>query len=423
MPCLVDYHVVIERFIQSAIREALADTPVILIVGARQTGKSTLVQTARLNKPFQYFTLDDAPVLAAVRSDPSGFFAGLGDGLIILDEVQRVPELFLALKAQVDRNRKPGRFILTGSANVLLLPKIADSLAGRMEVLTLWPLSQGEMSGVREGFLDAVFATKLSWQIKSRKENRTQLIERICLGGYPEVVARPNPARRKAWFESYVTTILQRDVRDLANIDDVSALPRLLALLAARAGTLVNFAEISRSVSLPQSTLKRYQSLLEKTFLIRLLPAWSGNLGKRLIQTPKLYLNDTGLLASLLGATSASLTGDAPLLGPLLENFVLAELQKQIGWSETKPRIFHWRTASNQEVDFVLEDDRGRLVGIEVKATASLGANHLLGMRALAEAAGKRFLRGVVFYTGDQVVPFAANIHAMPVRALWEVEL
>lgn len=420
---VVDYHVMIERYLQSAIREALADTPVILIIGARQTGKSTLVQTARLGKASRYFTLDDAPVLAAIKNDPAGFLAGLGDGLAILDEVQRVPELFLALKAQVDRNRRPGRFILTGSANVLLLPKIADSLAGRMEVLTLWPLSQGEIAGVREGFIDAIFAPKLPSLPKDKGEKRTQLIERICLGGYPEIVARSSPARRKAWFESYVTTILQRDVRDLANIDDVSALPRLLALLAARSGTLVNFAEISRSVGLPQSTLKRYQSLLEKTFLIRLLPAWSGNLGKRLIQTPKIYLNDTGLLASRLGATPNSLTGDAPLLGPLLENFVLAELQKQIGWSETKPRIFHWRTASNQEVDFVLEDDRGRLVGIEVKATASLGANHLLGMRALAEAAGKRFVRGVIFYTGDAVVPFAANIHAMPLRALWELNV
>ena len=410
----------IRRHITGRLLQALADTPVVLVNGARQTGKSTLVQSGELTGPGrQYLTFDDPGVLAAAKRDPNGFIAGLNTA-VTLDEVQHVPELFPAIKMAVDRKREPGRFLLTGSANVMLLPKLSESLAGRMEILTLWPFSQGEMNRVSEGFIDALFSQKPVWSSESSGAmGRNELVEKALAGGYPVVIARDAGSRRKAWFQSYLATILQRDVRDFANVGDVTAAPRLLSVVAARAGGLLNFADLSRTLSLPRSTLKRYFALLEATFLAQLLRPWSGNLGQRLIQTPKVYLDDTGLLGHLLGLTTERLKMDATLAGGLLENFVLMELRKQSAWSEVQPELFFWRTAGGQEVDLVLEDSAGRLAGVEIKAGATLGGSDVRGLQALANAAGKRWLRGVVFYTGTEVIPFAGNLHALPMPLLW----
>lgn len=410
----------LERHIASSILEALADTRVLLLHGVRQTGKSTLVEwIATHEHPARYLTLDDAGVLAAARHDPGGFLKGL-EGPVVLDEVQRAPELFPAIKRVVDHDRRPGRFLLTGSANVLSLPRLSESLAGRMEVLTLWPLSQGEIEGLREGFVDGVFAETLP-RVPENGADRSDLIRRLLAGGYPEVLSRPSEDRRGAWFSAYVTTILQRDIRDLANIEGLTALPRLLALLAARVMAVMNVAEISRSSAMPLSTLQRYLALLETTFLVQRLPAWSRNLGKRLVKAPKLLLADTGLAAHLLGADMKRLTETPHLLGPLLENFVAMELRKQIAWSQTKPQMFHFRTQTGQEVDLVLEDKAGRIVGIEVKASATVSAQDFKGLRHLSEAVGKRFRRGVVLYAGSTAIPFGANLHALPVNALWQL--
>jgi hypothetical protein len=254
---------------------------------------------------------------------------------------------------------------------------------------------------------------------KSKAVRRSELFENILAGGYPPVAARSTGARRKAWFQSYLMTILQRDVRDLANISDLTAVPRLLSVVASRAGSLLNFADLSRSLSLPQTTLKRYFALLETTFLAQLLRPWSVNTGQRVIRTPKVYLNDTGLLAHLIGLTLERLELDPGIAGGLLENFVLMELRKQSAWSEVEPQIFYWRTASGQEVDIVLENSAGYLVGIEVKASATLQGGDVRGLQALASAAGKRWVRGVVLYTGTEVIPFARNLHGMPVSFLW----
>jgi hypothetical protein len=245
------------------------------------------------------------------------------------------------------------------------------------------------------------------------------LFEKVLAGGYPPAIVRPGRARRNAWFQSYLATILQRDVRDLANIADATAVLRLLSVVAARVGGLLNFADLSRSLALPQTTLKRYFALLEATFLVQLLRPWSGNLGQRLIQTPKVYLNDTGLLAHLLGLTVERLKVDGALAGGALENFVLMELRKQSAWSETQPGFYFWRTASGLEVDIVMEDGAGRLVGIEIKAGATLGGSEVRGLRAMAGAAGRRWVRGVVLYTGNEVIPFAENLHALPMSQLW----
>lgn len=410
----------IRRQLTGQLLEALADTPAILINGARQTGKSTLARSEEIEGPRrQYLTFDDSGALQAARRDPNGFIAGLNTP-VTLDEVQHVPEIFPVMKAAIDRKRQPGQFLLTGSANATLLPKLSESLAGRMEVLTLWPFSRGELDGVKEGFLDTLLSRKgVSWKGNPATPDKEALLESLLVGGYPVAVARQNAARRNAWFRSYVMTMLQRDVRDMANIGDVTAVPRLLSVVASRAGALLNSADLSRTMGLSQSTLKRYFALLESTFLVQPLRPWTKNLGQRVIHTPKLYLNDTGLLAFLLGLTAERLKADGGLTGALVENFVVTEVRKQATWTADPPEIFYWRTASGQEVDVVVEDNSGRIAGIEVKASATLSGSDVRGLQALAASAGKNWVRGVVLYTGAQVIPFGPNLHGVPMGHLW----
>jgi len=390
----------------------------VFLQGPRQAGKSTLAQTiAESDHPARYLSLDDAAVLSAASADPQGFVSGF-TGPVVLDEVQRVPELFLAIKREIDKNREPGRFLLTGSADVLLLPKISDSLAGRLEILTLWPLSQGELTDHTEGFVDKVFGASLPHGVPG-DEDKAGVMDRVLTGGYPEVLGRDDRDRREAWFGSYITILLQRDIRDLARIDGLADVPRLLSVLAAATSRILNFSDLSRSLSMPQTTLKRYITLLEATFLVHTLPAWFRNLGKRLAKSAKITLCDSGLGAYLLGMDQSRLLNDPQVYGQVLESFVAMELLKQIGWSKTRPRLFHYRTHTQREVDVVLEDRAGHVVGIEVKSSASLKADASAGMKDLAESCGDSFVRGVILYLGDEVVPFARQIHAVPLRALW----
>jgi uncharacterized protein len=412
---------VIQRNITPLLLEALADTPVVMLVGARQTGKSTLVRwLASHEHPARYLTLDDGNVLAAAHHDPAGFLAGL-DGPVVLDEVQRAPDLFLAIKAEVDRQRRPGRFLLTGSANVLLLPHLAQSLVGRMEIHALWPLSQGEKEWITEGFIDGVFSEHLpAWG--GKPVSRTELLNQMVLpGGFPEIIGRSRESRRRAWFNAYVTTILQREVRDLAQIEGLTLLPRLLSLLAIRSTSLLNFSELSRSTAIPQTTLKRYLSLLETTFLIQTIPSWSGNLSKRLVKSFKIFFTDSGLMAHLLGFRADHDSVDTPHIGPLLENFVVMELRKQISWSRTQPQLFYFRTQTGREVDVILEDARGRMVAIEIKASATVDAYDFKSLKFLAEEVGERFHQGLVLYAGTEPIPFGPRLQALPVDALWRL--
>jgi len=409
------------RNLTPQILAALRDTPVVYLQGPRQAGKSTLAQALRDGgHDADYLTLDDAAVLAAAQSDPEGFISGLPER-VILDEVQRVPEMFHAIKRSVDARRKPGRFLLTGSAQALVLPKLSESLAGRMEVLTLWPFSQGEIASRREGFVDACFAREFK-PGNFADTDWPSLAGRIAIGGYPEVLARTGAARRHAWFGAYITTVLERDVRDLANVTGLRDLPRLLRLAASRAMGLLNFADLARDAAMPQTTLQRYWALFEATFLVRSLPPWHANLGLRLVKTPKVLLGDTGLLCHLLGLDAERLRADDLMTGAALECFIAVELTKQISWSVTRPGLFHYRTHTQHEVDFVLEDARGRLVGIEVKKTASPTRGDFKGLRHLAEQTGKRFLRGILLYTGSTSVAFETNLHAVPVSALWQMD-
>ena len=409
-----------ERNLSPLVRDALGDTPVVFVQGPRQCGKSTLAhKLVTGDQSAGYVTLDDAAALHAALADPDGFVADL-PGRVILDEVQRAPDLFRAIKASVDRDRRPGRFLLTGSAQALVLPKVSESLAGRMEVLTLWPFSQGELAGQHDDFVDACFADTFQPR-RVRGEDWPTLAERIVRGGFPEAAGRSAGARRRAWFESYVTTLLERDVRELANVAGLRELPRLLQLAATRAMGLLNFADLSRDAVMPQTTLTRYWSLFEATFLVRGLPPWSANLGKRLVKAPKIAFGDSGLLCHLLGLDVARLTAGDLMAGSVLESFVAGELTRQITWSTTRPALFHYRAHTQQEVDFVLEDARGRLVGIEVKKTSSPNDADFKGLRHLKELTGKRFVRGILLCTTAQSAAFAPDLHAVPVNALWEL--
>ena len=410
----------LKRHLGPLLTEALADTPVVLLNGARQTGKSTLVQALAAAQGRRYLTLDDRVVLAAVRNDPAGFVAGL-QGPVALDEVQRAPELFLDLKAAVDRDRQPGRFLLTGSANVLLLPGLADTLAGRMEVLTLWPLSSAELQGqVGLNRAEALFdgATEL---VEPQPCDRAMLADTLLMGGFPEVVARSTQRRRAAWLEAYVETVLQRDVRDLAQLDQLSELPHLLELLAARSGGQLNLAELSRSTRLPQTTLRRYFALLQTLFLVHLVPAWARNPGKRLVKTPKVFVPDTGLLCLLTHLDESRLAAGAALglPGGLVETYVAAQLQQHLAFSSRGLTLWHYRTQAGVEVDFLLEDRAGRLTGIEVKASASVDASDFKGLRHLQDSEPEAFQRGIVLYGGRERVAFSERLVAVPLSWWW----
>jgi uncharacterized protein len=409
---MVDYH---PRVLTARLREALADTPVVMVNGARQTGKTTLVARIASELDGRYRTLDDPTMLDAALADPVSFIED-GARLTIIDEVQKAPALLPVIKRAVDRRRGPGRFLLTGSADVLTLPGVSESLTGRIEVLTLHPLSQAEVGEIESRWIDRLFRDR---PIASPpKRAGPGVAQRMVCGGFPEVLTRRRDERRRAWFDAYVMTIMQRDIRDLSNIEGLTALPRLLELLAVRSGALLNVAELGRAAGIPQVTLHRYLSLLQATFLFQPLSAWHANLGKRLIKAPKAYLLDSGLACALVGldATSAA---SSPQYGPLLETFVLGELRRLAAGMTSGPRIYHYRSAGGVEVDFVLEDAARRIAGIDVKAAKTVGVRDFSGLRDLAESRGEKFACGVVLYGGEETVKFGPRLYAVPISTLW----
>ncbi len=406
---------VFNRNLQNQLNIALADTPAVLIIGARQVGKTTL---SRLIPNAGYLTFDDVNVLSIAKKSPADFVSNLSKPVII-DEIQLCPEILPAIKQSVDNNRVAGQFILTGSANVLTLPKVSESLAGRVEILTLRTLSQNEIEGNETNLVDKLFADDIGFSTNFTVIERDDLLNRMLIGGYPEVVSRKSESRRNDWFQSYITTILQRDVRDLANIEGLIEMPRLLSLLASRAAGILNVAEVSRSLALPQMTVSRYMSLLDKVFLIESLPAWSGSLKSRLVKAPKIFITDTGLLSYLQGLNLKKLNNEPTLTGSLTENFVVNELKKQLGWSETRAEMFHFRTSNDKEVDIILENTAGKLVGIEVKSGLTINKNDFKGLELLADSLPTKFKRGIILYTGNQFLSFGKDMFIVPINALW----
>ncbi len=405
------------RFVLPRLTEALEDTPVVLIHGPRQCGKTTLARAVGEAAGYAYLSFDDDVLRASAHADPVGFVADLPDKTV-LDEVQRVPELFTALKVMVDRDRRPGRFILTGSANVLLVPQLADSLAGRMEILRLHPLTQAELAGRPPGFLDALFGAGFKGDGQARLGKK--LAEMIVAGGYPAALARSLPRRRAAWYRDYIETLVQRDVRDMARISALDVLPRLLTLAAGQTARLLNVSDLAAPFQLSRPTIRDYVTLLARVFLLEELPPWHSNRLSRLVKTPKLHLGDTGLACALLGVDAVALTADRTLLGQLLETFVFQELRRQASWQEEPITFHHFRDKDGVEVDIVLESSGQRVAGVEIKAGATVTTSDFRGLRKLRESAGKHFAAGVVLYDGETTTPFGDRLFAVPIRSLWK---
>ncbi|HEY0866999.1 MAG TPA: ATP-binding protein [Fimbriimonas sp.] len=405
----------LKRHAQRKVEEALSDTPVVLVHGPRQCGKSTLADLVFDGQ--RKVTLDDPISLALAKRDPEGFLEAYRPPIMI-DEVQRAPELFLAIKRNVDRERQPGRFLLTGSANVLALPKMADSLAGRMEVVDLLPFSQGELEGSPDRFVEGVFAEHFG-PSGFKPVAREEATMRILRGGFPEPSLRSSQSRRDAWFASYVRTLLDRDVKDLSSIEGLAQMPMLLNLVASRAGDVMNAASLATESGIPYTSLKRYLSLLESIFLVRFVNAWSSDRSKVFTKAPKAFLSDTGLLCHLGNVDQKALMTDDLRFLRALRNFVAMELLKGCTNSEERPWLLHLRTVRHLQVDFVLESRRGEVVGIEVRTTATLRPEDGDALRFLRELAGEKFRRGVVLYLGRETVALDRDIVGVPMSSLW----
>lgn len=408
---------ILPRGAQRALNEAMKDTPVVCLLGPRQCGKSTLART--LDSARRYLTLDDANLLAAATKDPAGFIAQQPDNVTI-DEVQRVPELLLAIKRSVDEDRRPGRFLLTGSANLLQLPRLPDSLAGRMESIYLHPLTESEKSWSAGSFLGRWLDGDLvDSRVRETSLSPSSLPGRILAGGYPEPQGR-TPARARQWQHQYLKAVMDRDIHDVARVRDSSEVSRLLEILAHQTGTLLNTSSLANDLRLDRQTVERYISVLERLFLIRRLPPWHRNASKRLIKSPKVHLVDSGLASALSGMATDDWLTRRDKFGHLLESFVLQQLIAQAGWTDPSLRFWHYRDKDQVEVDAVIT--RGSKVwGVEIKASATLHPSDGNGLRRLAAQAGSDFQNGIVFYDGSSVLPLdGQKILAVPIELLWE---
>lgn len=406
----------IERHARPLVVEALHDTRVVFVMGARQVGKSTLVSiVAEQDHPARLLTLDDRATRDTALADPTGFVAAL-DGPVVLDEVQRAPDLLLAVKEAVDRDTRPGRFLLTGSANVLSNRKVKDALTGRMQIVTLWPLSQAEIHASHDNLVDALFAASPP-QIPDATVGRDTFVDLAAAGGYPEARTRTG-RRRDRWFRDYLDTTLDRDLRDVSDALKLHEMPRLLRLLAAQAAGLLNYKAVADRLQLHPDTVKSYVQLLETVFLVHRLPAWRPGLGAREVHAPKLHLVDTGLLAHLLTADPERIRHDDQVTGKLLEDFAAMEIVKHAQWARADVRVYHYRDGRD-EIDLVLENRSGELAAVEIKASASLDATSRRALTKLRDATGDRFRAGVVLYTGRQTIPLGDHLWAVPISALW----
>ena len=437
------------RSVERRLVEALEDSPVVLIHGPRQCGKTTLAQItcapnylawggnhltwggnrlawghSQEDRDYRYFSFDDPVTRDGARADSTGFVADLPER-VILDEVQRVPELFEAIKISVDRQRAPGRFLLTGSTNVFLVPQLSDSLAGRIQIVPLHPLTQFELTGHSTpsrpdaDFLNALFGDGFSMFQCERLAG--QLVEKIVAGGYPAALERPTPRRLANWYRDYVEALVQRDVRDITRVRSLDVLPRLLRAAAAQTAQLFNLSSLASPFELSRPSIGDYVTLLERLFLLERLPAWHSNRLKRLVKGPKLHLTDTGLAAALLGTDAKALAANRSLLGHFLETFVFQELRRQASWHETPTEFFHFRDKDGVETDIVIEQASGTVAGVEIKAAATVNSTDLRGLRKLEKAVGNRFVRGVVLYDGETSIPFGDRFHAVPISRLWRM--
>ena len=405
------------RYAEGPLVEALADSPAVLVHGPRQCGKTTLARWVGSSRGYDYISFDNDVARAAAEADPAGFVAGLPER-VILDEVQRVPSLFTALKQEIDARRTPGRFLLTGSSQVLLVPALSDSLAGRMEIRRLHPLSQCEIQGGVPNFLDDLFDGAFRTVTSGRLGDELAVL--MVGGGYPAALARPTARRRINWYRNFIDTQLQRDVRDMARISALEVLPRLLSASASQTSRLYNLSDLASPFQLTRPTIGDYVELLERLFLIDRLPPWGVNRLSRLVKTPKLHIGDTGLGCALIGVNPVSLARDRPLFGQFLETFVFQELKRQAVCQELPLEFYHYRDKDQAEVDIVIEQGAIAVAGVEVKAAATVTPSDFRGLRKLKRATGERFAAGVVLYDGEITAGFGDGMFAVPLRSLWE---
>ena len=407
---------IIERHAMASVQEALADTRVVLVNGARQCGKSTMVAHLARQRGATWFSFDRVDTLQAAQRDPAGFVRAANP--MVIDEVQRNPELFLAIKEVVDSGYEPGRFLLTGSARILGLRGLPDTLPGRMETIELWPLSQGEIDGCPDGFVEAAFREGPDLNHQSIL-NRHDYVDRLARGGFPEAIARTG-RRRTRFLESYIADLINRDVMQVSAIEHGRHMRSLITLLSGRCGQLLGTTNIANSLKLPRSTVDRYLGLLEEVFLIKRIPAWSHNATARAIRTPKLAFVDSGIATMLLGHDDSSLSRITSPLGGLLESFISMEIARQLTWTNQTIDLFHYRTRDQVEVDIVLQNRHQQVIAIEVKASSTVADTDFRGIRHLQTKIGDDFLAGYVLYLGQQTLPFGDQLRALPVSALWE---
>ena len=387
------------------------------LLGARQVGKSTLaLEIAHSGYPAEYISLDDAGVARAARSDPVEMIASLG-GPAVIDEIQRVPELLLAVKQKLDADDSPGQFLLTGSADLLTLPTIADALPGRVQYLRLWPLSQAELHGTKSPFVDALFEGRFP-RVADAPIGRAVVAQMLVRGGYPEAQRR-SPRSLGGFFESYVDSLLGRDLGDVANVREPRHVDRVLRMIGARSGGILNIAGMAGELELNRVTVAKDVEILERLFLVRRLGAWRRNLGDRLVKSPKVYVADSGLLAYLVGADEERIVEDGGVAGAMLESFVAMELVRHAELAERQLTIHHYRDQHQREVDVVLERNNGEVAGVEVKAGATPRSSDFAGLRYLRDKLGARFKAGALLYTGSRTLPFGDRLAAVPVSGLW----
>jgi len=408
----------IHRLIENRLREALLDTPVVFLMGPRQSGKTTIAKQIIDPQNWIYYTLDDTEQLTLIKKDPIGFIRNLPiNKSIAIDEIQRLPELFVTIKQSVDEHRRPGRFLLTGSANALLLPQLADSLAGRMEIISIQTLSECEIKNHQPTFLDQLQRGIAPQTSETRV--RHYLIERMIQGCFPEPYQRTSERRIAAWYNNYITMLIQRDIRDLGHIEHYETMQKLLEILALYSGQLLNFSELGEKIGINRITTKKYVLLLEQLFLVETLLPWHTSHYKRLIKTPKIHLVDTGLICAIRDIDKATLTQAPHLFGALLETFVYNELKKQKNFLDARYHFYHYRDKDKVEIDLLLENTQGDIIAIEVKAAATVTHKDLSGLKKLANLIQDKLKIGILLYDGDHTTAFGERLFAVPIGAIW----
>ncbi len=406
----------IERNVRPTVVEALTEARAVCLLGARQSGKSTLARAiSEREHPAEYLTLDNDATRRSALEDPTGFIAGVS-GPAVIDEVQRVPDLMLAIKERLDTNNERGQFLLAGSANILTMPSIADALPGRVDYVRMWPFSQGELNGRRETFIDRLLAGELP-HIDDAEVGRGAYAAQIVAGGFPD--ARDRGARGRArFFTSYVSTILGRDLQDVASVRDTAGVERLLRIVATRSAGLVSSRGVAGELGVDHKTVAARTRILEELFLVWRLQPWHVNLGSRQVKTPKIYMTDTGLLTHLMNIDAKGIVQSSTLAGPIVETFAAMELARQCDWAESPASLFHYRDKQQREVDVILELG-SEVAGVEVKTAASVAAKDFAGLRHLRDKLGNRFKAGVVLYTGKRTLSFGDRLAAVPLCGLW----